>query len=153
MHQRSSLECMHRTNVWYLATCDDFSLYVCTNYTRQFNYVFTLLRWCFHHSFSSDIMAWPLVTRVHNMRQFYTGGGREPVIIFWWLLWFWCGHSAVTPDQSPRLYFKSVCHEHHQVTLMSWNQRSEVLVQQLNVPVVLVSLYFIPHDQKQYLNM
>ena len=54
---------------------------------------------------------------------------------------------------SPRLHFKSVCHEHHQMTLMSWNQRSEVLVQQLNVPVVLVSLYFITHDQKQYLNM
>ena len=73
--------------------------------------VFTVISWRDH---------WQ--TRVHNMRQFYTGGGREPVIIFWWLLWFWCGHSAVTPDQSPRLHFKSVCHEHHQVTL-TWNQR------------------------------
>ena len=55
---------MHaRHKCWILDYfCDYFSLYICTNlnYSRQFNYVFTLLRWCFHQSFYSDIMAWPL---------------------------------------------------------------------------------------------
>ena len=140
MHHGSSLEVLNACKaqmldvdtwefeiIWLFYMCFMF-------YTRD-----KAIQLCFHLApamFSSQcyitVISWRdhWRARVHNLRQFYTGGGEraKAVIIFWRLLWFWCGHSAVTPDQSPRLHFKSVCHEHHQVTLSSVTKLKRIKV-------------------------